>query len=82
MGETTAANPITHNTFLIWTNGEPGDFELRCSFRITADNDKGFANSGIQYRSKVLIPKGWVVGGYRRTWRRGRLTRGSCMKKG
>ena len=64
VGETTADNPLKHNTFLIWTNGEVGDFELRCAFRITANNDKGFANSGIQYRSKVLDPAGWVVGGY------------------
>src|SRR5262245_51765930 len=64
VGETTAENPIKHNTFLIWTNGEVGDFELRCSFRITPNNAKGFANSGIQYRSKVLDPAGWVLGGY------------------
>jgi uncharacterized protein (TIGR03067 family) len=64
VGQTTTEHPITHNTFLIWTNGQVGDFELRCKFRITAQNDKNFANSGIQYRSKVLDPKGWVVGGY------------------
>jgi uncharacterized protein (TIGR03067 family) len=64
VGQTSAANPIKNNTFLIWTNGQPGDFELRCSFKIEPLNDKGFANSGIQYRSKVLDPKGWVVGGY------------------
>src|SRR5205085_3977643 len=28
------------------------DFELRLTYRITADNNVGFANSGIQYRSK------------------------------
>src|SRR5689334_8316405 len=54
VGQTTAEHPIKHNTFLIWTNGEVGDFEFRCKFRITAQNEKGFANSGIQYRSKVL----------------------------
>jgi uncharacterized protein (TIGR03067 family) len=64
IGQTTADNPLTHNTFLIWTNGQVDDFELRCSFRISANNDKGFANSGIQYRSKILDPAGWVVGGY------------------
>src|SRR6059036_3522467 len=41
-----------------------GDFELRCAFKIVANNDVGFANSGIQYRSKVLDPNNWVVGGY------------------
>jgi uncharacterized protein (TIGR03067 family) len=64
IGQTTAEKPLKQNTFLIWTNGQVGDFELRCKFRITANNDKGFANSGIQYRSKVLDPKEWVVGGY------------------
>jgi uncharacterized protein (TIGR03067 family) len=64
VGQTSESNPIKNNTFLIWTNGTVGDFELRCSFKIEPLNDKNFANSGIQYRSKVLDPKGWVVGGY------------------
>jgi hypothetical protein len=63
-GQTTAENPAKGNTFLIWTNGTVGDFELRCSFRVVPGDDKGFANSGIQYRSKVLNPANWVVGGY------------------
>src|SRR5262245_23761127 len=37
-------NKISHNTFLVWTNGTVGDFELRLTYRI----EKG--NSGIQYR--------------------------------
>src|SRR5712671_7955785 len=60
-GQTTPENPAKGNTFLIWTNGTVGDFELRCSFKIDANNDQGFANSGIQYRSKVLDPGNWVV---------------------
>jgi uncharacterized protein (TIGR03067 family) len=64
LGQTTAENPLKGNTFLIWTNGEVGDFELRCAFKITPNNDKGFANSGIQYRSKIFDPANWVVGGY------------------
>lgn len=64
VGQTTAANVITANTFLIWTNGTTADFEFRCSFRIAANDEKKFANSGIQYRSKVLDAAGWVVGGY------------------
>jgi uncharacterized protein (TIGR03067 family) len=63
-GETTAQNPATINTFLIWTNGVVGDFELECSFRLVANNSQNFCNSGIQYRSKVLDPKVWSVGGY------------------
>src|SRR5258705_13734773 len=52
-GQTTAQHPAKGNTFLVWTNGVVADFELRCSFKLVADNTKGFANSGIQYRSKV-----------------------------
>ena len=63
-GQTTAENPTRGNTFLIWTNGTVVDFELRCSFKLTPGDAKGFANSGIQYRSKVLDPANWVVGGY------------------
>ncbi len=55
---------LTHNTFLIWKAGTVADFELRCSYKIVPNNDAGFANSGIQYRSKVIDPAGWVVGGY------------------
>src|SRR6266540_2191634 len=63
-GQTTVEHPAKGNTFLIWTNGTVGDFEIRCSFKIAPNNDKGFANSGIQYRSKVLDEKNWVAGGY------------------
>lgn len=63
-GQTTPDNPAKGNTFLIWTNGTAGDFELRCSFKLVPGDDKGFANSGIQYRSKVINPANWVVGGY------------------
>lgn len=64
-GRTTKEHPAKGNNFLIWTNGTVGDFELRCSYRITPNNDKGFANSGIQYRSKEFPEVGdHVVGGY------------------
>jgi hypothetical protein len=63
-GQTTAENPAKGNTFLIWTNGTVGNFELRCSFKLVPGDSKGFANSGIQYRSKVVDPANWVVGGY------------------
>jgi len=63
-GQTTAENPAKGNTFLIWTNGTVADFELRCSFKLVPGDAQGFANSGIQYRSKVVDPANWVVGGY------------------
>jgi hypothetical protein len=64
VGQTTPDQPAKENTFLIWTNGQPGDFEMRCSFKILANNDVGFANSGVQYRSKVVKPSYSVVAGY------------------
>jgi Domain of Unknown Function (DUF1080) len=63
-GQTTTEHPAKENTFLIWTNGVVGDFELRCSFKLTPGDSKGFANSGVQYRSKVVKPSYWVVAGY------------------
>src|SRR6266568_3818915 len=61
-GQTTPENPAPHNTFLIWTNGTVGDFELRFSYKIVANNDKKFGDSGVQYRSKRLPD--FVVSGY------------------
>src|SRR5687767_1694961 len=71
-GETKAQPRLTHNTFLVYTNGEVADFELRFSYRIV----KG--NSGIQYRSKVLRQGafGPVVGGYQADFEAGKTFSG------
>lgn len=61
-GQTTAENPTKGNTFLIW-NGDATDFELTCKVKFTATTEKKFGNSGIQFRSVVLDPAKWVVGG-------------------
>lgn len=59
IGETTAANPLKRNTFIIWRGGKPGDFELKLEYRITN------TNSGVQYRSIELPDVGkWVMKGY------------------
>ncbi|HWA09576.1 MAG TPA: DUF1080 domain-containing protein [Opitutaceae bacterium] len=63
-GQTTTANPLKTNTFLIWKGGDVGNFELHASFRLTGQNTQGFANSGIQYRSRIFEAAGFVVGGY------------------
>ncbi len=91
-GQTTAENPTKGNTFLIWTNGVTADFELRASYRITPNNDKGSANSGIQYRSRILDSTNWVVGGYQGDFEAGtsysgilyeeRMTRGIMATRG
>ncbi|MEM0926099.1 MAG: DUF1080 domain-containing protein [Planctomycetota bacterium] len=58
VGRTTAEAPLKANTFLIYTEREPSDFELTLQFKI--EN----TNSGIQFRSKILDDKAFVVGGY------------------
>ena len=63
-GQTTAEHPLKTNTFLVWKGGDVKNFELRAAFRITGQNDKGFANSGIQYRSRVVDAAGFVLAGY------------------
>jgi hypothetical protein len=49
---------LNDNTFLIWKDGKVSDFKLVVEFKL----ENG--NSGIQYRSKVVNPKEWVVSGY------------------
>jgi hypothetical protein len=58
VGQTTAEKQPKQNTFLIWRGGTPGDFELKCDFKLT-----GF-NSGIQYRSVELPDIKWAMKGY------------------
>jgi len=71
-GVTQAEPKLTHNTFLVYTNGNFADFELRLSYRIVA------GNSGIQYRSKVLRQGdfGSIVGGYQADFEAGRTYSG------
>ena len=71
-GITKADPKLTHNTFLVYTNGLVDDFELRLSYRIV----KG--NSGIQYRSKVLRQGsfGPIVGGYQADFEAGKMFSG------
>lgn len=65
-GQTTKETPVKENTFLIWQDGEPGDFELTFKYKIVDANGEatGFGNSGVQYRSKVVKPEYSVVSGY------------------
>ena len=59
VGEVTPAKPLKNNTFLIWTGGEPGDFEFKAEFKI---NPEG--NSGVQYRSEELKDIPLALKGY------------------
>lgn len=63
-GQTTSEKPTQGNTFLVWEGGDVKNFELHLSFRLVPNNEKHFANSGIQYRSKIVDPAQWVVAGY------------------
>lgn len=65
VGQTTKEHPTKGNTFLVYKD-EVADFELTFKYRITDVNGKsdGFGNSGVQYRSKVIDEKAFVVGGY------------------
>ena len=55
VGESTEANPVKENTFVIWRGGEPADFELKLEFRMNS------TNSGIQFRSQH-VPQGTPSG--------------------
>jgi putative heme-binding domain-containing protein len=77
-GKSTKEHPANGNNFLIARSGDKDlvvdDFELRFSYRIIANNDAGFANSGMQYRSKDL--GNFVVGGYQADFEAGRTYSG------
>jgi hypothetical protein len=72
--QTTAENPTKGNTFLIWTNGVVGDFELRLSYKVIG------GNSGIQYRSKDR--GNWVVNGYQADFEAGKTYSGILYEEG
>ncbi|MFW6170565.1 MAG: 3-keto-disaccharide hydrolase [Planctomycetota bacterium] len=48
IGQTTEDKPTGGNTFLIWEEGQPDDFELRFRYRLESE----WANSGVQVRSE------------------------------
>ena len=59
VGEVTAEKPLKSNTFLIWQDGRPGDFELKAEVSITIDG-----NSGINYRSELVEGVPFGLKGY------------------
>jgi hypothetical protein len=63
-GQTTEQNVLKANTFLVYKGSEPANFELRLKFKLTAQNPANRANSGVQYRSKLIDAATFVVGGY------------------
>jgi uncharacterized protein (TIGR03067 family) len=73
-----ADTKINHNTFLVYTNGDVDDFELRFSYRIVA------GNSGVQYRSKVTGQGafGPKVAGYQADFEAGKTYSGILYDEG
>ncbi len=71
-GVTKADPKLEHNTFLVYSNAQFGDFELRFSYKIVN------GNSGVQYRSKVLQQgkQGPIVGGYQADFEAGKTYSG------
>lgn len=58
VGETTPEKQIKTNTFLIWSGGKPGDFELKFDYRLTG------GNTGVQYRSVEVPDVKYALKGY------------------
>ncbi|HEX5154035.1 MAG TPA: DUF1080 domain-containing protein [Parafilimonas sp.] len=56
---TPESTPLKANTFLIWKDGQPGDFELTAAYQISAEG-----NSGIQYRSEAVEGVPFGLRGY------------------
>jgi hypothetical protein len=69
-GRTTKEKPTKGNTFLVWQGGEIGDFEFTFKYKIVG------GNSGVQYRSKVVDEKAFVVGGYQADFEAGKTYSG------
>ncbi len=60
VGEVTpSSTPLKTNTFLIWRDGKPADFELKGEYEISAEG-----NSGIQYRSEEVEGVPFGLRGY------------------
>ncbi len=58
-GEITPDKPLEKNSFLIWKDGQPADFEFKASFRISESG-----NSGVNYRSERVEDVPFALKGY------------------
>ena len=58
-GLITVETLLKANTFLIWQDGQPGDFELKAKFKISESG-----NSGINYRSDMVPDVPFALKGY------------------
>ena len=69
-GRTTKEKPTKGNTFLVWQGGNVADFEFTFKYKIVG------GNSGVQYRSKLVDEKGYVVAGYQADFEAGKTYSG------
>lgn len=60
VGKSTQEKPLEGNTFLVWKGGDVADFELTFQYKFVSSA----GNSGVQYRSKLIDEKNFVVSGY------------------
>lgn len=58
-GEITPETILSRNSFLVWQNGAPENFELKLEYRISQDG-----NSGINYRSEEIPDLPHALRGY------------------
>jgi len=59
VGTVTPETILKRNTFIIWQGGQPENFELKLSYRISK-----LGNSGINYRSELIKNKPFALRGY------------------
>jgi hypothetical protein len=59
VGEVTAATILKRNSFIVWKNEQPADFELKVDYRVSAHG-----NSGINYRSVLVNSTPFALKGY------------------
>jgi hypothetical protein len=59
VGQVFPGKPLKANTFLIWKDGQPADFEFKAEYRISPEG-----NSGVQYRSEELPDIRYALKGY------------------
>ncbi len=50
--QSTPEKPCNRQQYLYWKGGEPADFIIRFLYKATPGDSKGFANSGLQFRSQ------------------------------
>lgn len=59
VGQITPNTTLEQNTFIIWKDENPANFELKAEFRITTDG-----NSGVNYRSESVDNVPFGLKGY------------------